>query len=106
MLWYKSWLETRVRAAVALFFMGVFLFGEYRSVLAAPRSLFDVEQSAWLVVPMICIMLSGAGIVTQPAFQATKGLHGSTLFTLSLPVTRFRLLAIPPDSDGQRWSAC
>ena len=39
-------------------------------------------------------MLAGAGINTQPAFQAAKGLHGSTLFTLSLPVSRFRLLLV------------
>jgi len=46
------------------------------------------------LVVMVTAMLSGAGIATQPSFQATKGLHGSTLFTLSLPVSRFRLLAI------------
>ena len=39
-------------------------------------------------------MLAGAGINTQPGFQATKGLHGSTYFTLSLPVSRFRLLLV------------
>jgi hypothetical protein len=33
-------------------------------------------------------------IATQAPFQATKGLQGSTIFTLSLPVSRFRLLAI------------
>jgi hypothetical protein len=48
------------------------------------------------IVPMImtCAMLAGAGIDTQPTFQASKGLHGSTLFTVSLPVSRFRLLAV------------
>jgi hypothetical protein len=43
---------------------------------------------------VICTWLSGAGIVTQPAFQAIKGLHDSIHFTLSLPVSRFRLLAV------------
>jgi hypothetical protein len=47
-----------------------------------------------ILVLMVCAMLGGAGIVTQPAVQATKGLHGSTLFTLSLPVSRLRLLAV------------
>ncbi|MGA7237011.1 MAG: hypothetical protein WBY44_15095 [Bryobacteraceae bacterium] len=37
--------------------------------------------------------LAGAGINT-PTFQATRGLHGSTLFTLSLPVSRLRLLTV------------
>jgi hypothetical protein len=43
---------------------------------------------------VFCAMLAGAGIATQPPFQMTKGLHGSMLFTLSLPVTRLRLLAV------------
>src|SRR5260370_17949501 len=43
---------------------------------------------------MVCALLGGAGIVTQPSLQATKGFHGSTLFTLSLPVSRLRLLAV------------
>jgi hypothetical protein len=46
-------------------------------------------MAAW-----IAVMVSGAGIVTQPAFQATKGLHGSMYFTLSLPVSRLRLFAV------------
>ena len=43
---------------------------------------------------MLYTWLAGAGINTQPTFQATKGLHGSTLFTLSLPVSRLRLLTV------------
>jgi hypothetical protein len=43
---------------------------------------------------MVCAMLAGAGIQTQPSFQATKGTHGSSLFTLALPVSRLRLLAV------------
>jgi hypothetical protein len=46
------------------------------------------------LVLMVCALLGGAGIVTQPSLQATKGLHGSTLFTLSLPASRLRLLAV------------
>ena len=40
------------------------------------------------------VYLAGSGIRTQSPFRTTKGLHGSTLFTLSLPVTRLRLLAV------------
>jgi hypothetical protein len=43
---------------------------------------------------MACAFLGGAGIATQPSFQAAKGLHGSILFTLSLPVSRLRLLGV------------
>ncbi len=94
MLWYKSWLETRVRLLVALGMLSFFLMVQYQNRLASQRSFLMVAQSEWLIVAMVGILLSGAGVVTQPAFQATKGLHGSTLFTLSLPVTRRRLLAI------------
>jgi hypothetical protein len=41
-----------------------------------------------------CAFLAGAGIATQTPFQASKGLHGSTLFTLSMPVSRLRLLVV------------
>jgi hypothetical protein len=40
------------------------------------------------------VYLAGAGIRTQPAFSGTKSLHGSMYYTLSLPVSRFRLLAV------------
>ena len=48
----------------------------------------------WFFAAVVALMLAGAGIATQPALQATKGLHGSMYFTLSLPVSRFRLLAV------------
>src|ERR1700722_16522592 len=43
---------------------------------------------------VICTWVGGAGIATEPAFQGSKGLYGSTQYTLSLPVSRFRLLAV------------
>jgi hypothetical protein len=45
----------------------------------------------WLIS---AVPLAGAGIRTQSPLQGTKGLHGSTQFTLSLPVSRFRLLSV------------
>jgi hypothetical protein len=93
MLWHKSWLETRVRVLVALLLTGFFLAMQYRNGMASQRAFTTVAQSEWLLVAIVAIMVSGAGVMTQPAFQATKGLHGSTLFTLALPVTRLRLLA-------------
>jgi hypothetical protein len=49
---------------------------------------------ATYAVAMASLQLAGAGITTQSSFQQSKGLQGSTLFTLSLPVSRFRLLAV------------
>jgi hypothetical protein len=82
MLWYKGWLETRFRLLFALGLVGVVL------VSLGPSG------SVTLLVALLSCMLAGAGIATQRALQATKGLHGSMLFTLSLPVSRFRLLAV------------
>jgi hypothetical protein len=98
MLWYKGWLETRLRL---LFILGMTAFSLYvqpgRST-ATPRDravLFAViGMTNAITILLGSSMLAGAGIVTQPSFQAAKGLHGSTLFTLSLPVSRLRLLAV------------
>lgn len=100
MLLYKGWLETRLRMLFPLGFMGlllVFLYSVRNIVPAAGvrHPVFGIvmfSNPSSLVVA--CSMLAGTGIATQAAFQAGKGLHGSTFFTLSLPVSRFRLLAV------------
>ncbi len=85
MLWYKGWLETRFRL---LFVTGytIFLLLFQHSVRNAtpppggknPALGFVMFSNPTLVL-MACALLGGAGIVTQPSLQATKGLHGSTL---------------------------
>jgi hypothetical protein len=97
MLWYKGWLETRIKllATIAFVCAVLILLHAHSGVadggrLAAIRGI--VSLSNLMVVALACVWLAGAGIMTQPAFQNVKGIHGSTLFTLSLPVTRCRLL--------------
>jgi hypothetical protein len=100
MLWYKGWFETRFRLLFMLVMTGPFLFTIHR--LGAPGTVRSVSVGivafASYSVPALitagCAFLAGAGIATQPSLQATKGLHGSTLYTLSLPVSRMRLLAV------------
>lgn len=100
MLWYKGWLETRFRLLFVVGWAAVFLglqhFG--RTTTPGPGTkgpaFVLVMFSNPILVLMVCALLGGAGIVTQASLQATKGLHGSTLFTLSLPVSRLRLLAV------------
>jgi hypothetical protein len=100
MLWRKGWLETGFRLLFILGYTTLILFLQYSARNAAPpphakTAVFTLVMfSNPILVLVICAMLAGAGIVTQPALQATKGLHGSTLFTLSLPVSRLRLLAV------------
>lgn len=94
MLWYKGWLETRFRLLGALAFVGLFLSLQHK-LGTTPQGIFGLVQfSIPTLVVMICALLAGAGVTTQPSFVASKGIHGSTLFTLSMPVSRLRLLTV------------
>jgi hypothetical protein len=99
MLWYKSWRETRIKFFVSLGFTCLILLVNHK-ITGLPNgmklSTLRGVVSMWnaIFVANACVWLAGAGIVTQPAFQATKGTHGSTLYTLSLPVSRLRLLMV------------
>jgi ABC-2 type transport system permease protein len=100
MLLYKGWLETRLRLLFSLAFFGIFLIQAHvmggikppDGAKADPVKVYAITEI--FLVATLCGMVAGAGIATQPAFQGAKGLHGSMLFTLSLPVSRFRLLAV------------
>jgi ABC-2 type transport system permease protein len=98
MLWYKGWLETRLRLLFGLAFMCAFMIFFYSIGTKAPppgaKPVVGVALFAMGFAATVSGGLSGAGINTQSSFQATKGLHGSMLFTLSLPVSRCRLLAV------------
>jgi ABC-2 type transport system permease protein len=88
MLWHKGWLETRFRWLFAMGIVVLFLVNNRRAGASV------IVGNEAIVVALLSIMLAGAGINTQPPLQAKRGLHGSTLFTLSLPVSRLRLLAV------------
>src|ERR1700722_17379841 len=96
MLWYKGWLETRWRFAFSLGIMFFFVVFFYWSGTNGPppTRMDEVLGGAIACVMWVVTLLAGAGINTQPSLQATKGLHGSVYFTLSLPVRRFRLLLV------------
>ena len=92
MLWYKGWLETRFRLVLVFFIITcIFMPMAYGSSKVAARGVIGM---AAIAVWLLCVFLGAAGIVTQQSLQAVKGLHGSTLFTLTLPVSRLRLLAV------------
>ena len=93
MLWYKGWLETRLRLAMLLTAILFVLFQVYShgdSKLSAPALLNSLEL-LWVLTPMT---LAGSGIRPESPFRMMKGLQGSMYFTLSLPVSRLRLLAV------------
>ena len=96
MLWYKGWLETRFRVLLMFGFI-LFLVGLVLRHIDPPlpravvENLFNSLTFCLLMIPMTA---AGAGIYTQRIlFGTAKGLHGSMYFTLSLPVSRLRLLA-------------
>jgi hypothetical protein len=122
MLWYKAWLELRLRlllaggmACLVLWNMiskpkasyvaaaqhpetATFLEPALRTALAAHSPSFI---SAWLVLfyHMMPVLLSilgiafaSAGLKTQTTFANARESHPSMFFTLSLPVSRARLL--------------
>jgi hypothetical protein len=93
MLWYKGWLETRWRVAFVLamvaYSVALTRWGPIKSVGA--QKLVETVLIFWMIVP---IMLGGAGIKTAAAFRTMKGMHGSMLYTLTLPVSRLRLVMV------------
>jgi hypothetical protein len=92
MLWYKAWLETRWRILMPLAVVLFSLFTSHNNgqILPGQRSVLNVLPFFWMLVPL---MIAGAGINTETPFRIMKGVNGSTAFTLSLPVSRFRLFA-------------
>jgi ABC-2 type transport system permease protein len=96
MLWYKGWLETRLKLLMSIGYLGFFMVMSHAQSLKVSGKPQSAGVESVLVTSTLfaAIFLAGAGIVTQPGLRASKGVHGSTLFTLSLPVSRFRLLAV------------
>jgi len=97
MLWYKGWLETRFRVLFVFGFICVVagMQGWARNPSSKPNPA-AVLSSFYTLVPLEAVIISAflgaAGIATQASLTANKGLHGSTLFTLALPVKRAHLV--------------
>ena len=90
MLWYKAWLETRSRFIIALvgitcicllFAVSEEMKRNYFGVLSAAHSILAV---LWVLSMTLLLM---GGLTHEKGF-------GSSAFTLALPVTRVRLMAI------------
>jgi hypothetical protein len=95
MLWMKGWLETRWRFFLMLGLALVTLFmGEQGDGIQTVEHARNFASLQWMVSIIGAIQLAGAGIRTQSPFRAKAGLHGSTQYTLSMPVSRSRLLAV------------
>jgi hypothetical protein len=87
MLWMKAWLEMRWRLVLGLGLPLAIV------LLTAAPNLRAISPVLVLLFIWTAVYLAGGGIRTQSTFRATRGINGSTFFTLSLPVSRLRLLA-------------
>jgi hypothetical protein len=98
MLWMKGWYETRTKLLVLVGATALIAVVASSDSDPATASISAQGLDATTLVAasvLAAIMLAGAGIKTQPAgFRPSKGLHGSMYYTLSLPVTRSRLLGV------------
>lgn len=96
MLWLKAWLETRWRI-VFMLCMGLFVLGLPLEISRTARSTLMLMGSmdAFLAL-FAAITLAGSGVhtvSTRPGGSEKMG-DDSTLFTLSLPVTRAWLFVV------------
>lgn len=95
MLWRKAWWETRWRFCLMLgSALVTILMGEQGGGLHSPENARNLMLVQTMISILAAINLAGAGIRTQSPFRAKAGLHGSTHYTLSLPVSRLRLLTV------------
>jgi hypothetical protein len=93
-LWTKGWLETR---RIFMFVLWVFAANLGAAFILDSRAALkasDLLATMLLIWVFFPSMLAGNGIRTPGVFRATAGTHQSMYFTLSLPVSRMRLLAV------------
>jgi hypothetical protein len=103
MLWFKAWLETRWRFGLIV---GMILLTWLTPLwlpalgfrlppgVPASRIWLGVHLGSLMINFFAAIFLAGSGINTQTTYGATLGFDSSMLFTLSLPVSRRRLLFV------------
>lgn len=102
MLWYKNWLETRwLLVLLTVPYAALLLLAAmHESSLQAtpqPSQALTILRSTAMTyfVATLAIVLAGTGVNPQKRLYARReNSQGRILLTLSLPVTRFRLLAV------------
>ena len=92
MLLMKAWLETRWRLLAAFVYLFICLAINYqsRNSSSANGMLFALGT----VLACGSLGLAGSGVKSQAPVGFPEGLAGSTQFTISLPVSRRKLLAV------------
>lgn len=97
MLWYKAWLETRVRFVICLFAVTVFCLYtvNYRNQMADSRTTlnfyYSVVHSAHGLIG--ALWLAAISFLTAGGLLREKAV-GAASFTLALPFSRRRLMGV------------
>ena len=100
MLWYKNWLETKpwIEFVSVILLVSLFLIIIVFDGARSPGLKSDPETGVFLV-PMLALLgflfLAGSGIRSQPSiFNLYLSSKESAAFTLSLPISRRRVLLL------------
>jgi hypothetical protein len=83
----KAWMETRWRILGLAVYLLIALALKYRNPGGS-----GVLTTAWFMLTFLAILLGGSGVNSQAPLGLSEGIAGSTQFTISLPVTRLRML--------------
>jgi hypothetical protein len=94
MLVMKAWMETRWRLSAVLFYSLIALAINYKGQSAPAAKPGGMLTLLLMVLATFVMPLAGSGVQSQSPAGFPEGLAGSTQFTISLPVSRPRLLAV------------
>ncbi|HLK69816.1 MAG TPA: hypothetical protein VKU19_40580 [Bryobacteraceae bacterium] len=92
MLLMKNWLETRWRVTATVVYVIAFL--AIHSHNPQPAEITHILIPLFMILTYGALTLAGAGVKTQSPIGFPEGLAESTQFTLALPVSRLRLMAV------------
>lgn len=120
MIWFKAWIETRSRLlwAALMLMSAAACYWTLAAKGAAPVRRDEAAlifpphvaagaadsasamtwavylQIALMAAPFAALLLAGSGVNSQTNYGVRQGAHPSMLFTLSLPVARWKWLAV------------
>jgi hypothetical protein len=94
MLVMKAWLETRWRLVFGFAMLLLAMALNSPNMNAIPADALGVLVLIGLLCSVISLLLAGSGVKSQAPLGFPEGLAGSTQFTISLPVTRLRLVMV------------
>ena len=92
-LWYKAWLETRMRFAIALLLCVAFCSELMISLPRLGSGKVDLVGLHGVHYALVFVWILGVALLMMGGLLSERA-NGSSSFTLSLPVSRVRLMAV------------